>query len=227
MQNLFNEKPKPENAFDLFKDDEPFIKKRLSRSKGDRIFFGICSGLSVHYSVNTNLVRLLFALSSLLGGFGAFVYMLLFFVLPNEDVEKTDVNKDLLSRNTKSALGIALIIIGFYFLIIPAKFFPVVFWIKLPTEVLFSIVFILTGIWIQKQYRLNLSKTTQAAFYRPKNGRILLGVCIGLSEYLGTYTIIVRLLFVVFAFVTMGLGIVLYFLMALLSKQERVVSVEE
>jgi len=227
MQNLFNEKPKPENVFDLFKDDEPFIKKRLKRSSNDRIIFGICAGLAVHYSVTTNLVRLLFALSSLLGGLGAFVYMILFFVIPIDDVGKTDINRDLLSRNTKSALGIALIIIGFYFLIIPAKFFPVAFWFKLPTEILFSIVFVLAGVWIQKRYRLNHSKATPAAFDRPKNGRILLGVCIGLSEYLGTYTIIVRLLFVVFAFVTMGLGIVLYFLMALLSKQERVVSVEE
>ncbi len=68
--------------------------------------------------------------------------------------------------------------------------------------------------------------TVKSNFQRPIKGRLLLGVCVGLAQYLETFALVIRLLFVVFTFATFGVGIVIYFLIVLFSKQKRVVIIE-
>lgn len=56
--------------------------------------------------------------------------------------------------------------------------------------------------------------------YRVRNGK-LLGVCGGLARHLGVSADMFRILYVIFTFVTgFGLGLGLYFVFALLMKQE-------
>ena len=227
MQNIFDEEPKPEDKYDLFKNDKPFVKKTLSRSKKDKIFLGVCAGLADYYSVNSNLVRLLFALSILLGGLGAVFYLILFvFVATGDPLDEIEVSGKVRSQKNKALLGITMITVGLYFIIMPTNYFPLVFMFFIPTKILFPIVFLLAGIWIQKNYRLKTGITTKTNFQRPIRGRLFLGVCIGLAEYLGTYALVIRLLFVIFTFATLGVGIIIYFIIALLSKQKRVVIIE-
>jgi len=227
MQNIFDEEPKPEDKYDLFKNDKPFVKKTLSRSRKDKIFLGVCAGLADYYSVNSNLVRLLFALSILLGGLGAVFYLILFFlVAPRDSFDESEIIEKVRSPNNKVLLGITMITVGFYFIIMPTNSFPFAFMFFIPTKILFPIVFLLAGIWIQKNYRLKTGITTKTNLQRPIKGRLFLGVCIGLAEYLGTYALVLRLLFVVFTFATLGVGVVIYFAISLLSKQKRVVIIE-
>ncbi|MHA1739974.1 MAG: PspC domain-containing protein [Candidatus Heimdallarchaeota archaeon] len=226
MQNIFDEEPKPEDKYDLFKNDKPFVKKTLSRSKKNKIFLGVSAGLADYYSVNANLVRLLFALSILLGGLGAVLYLILFFfVTPHDSFDKGEISEKVQLQN-KVLLGITMVTVGFYFIIMPTNYFPFAFMFFIPTKILFPIVFLLAGIWIQKNYRLKTGITTKDNFQRSIRGRLFLGVCIGLAEYLGTYALVVRLLFVIFTFATLGVGIIIYFIIALLSKQKRVVIIE-
>ena len=227
MQNVFDEEPKPEDKYDLFKNDKPFVKKTLSRSKKDKIFLGVCAGLADYYSVNSNLIRLLFALSILLGGLGAVFYLILFFfTAPGDSLNESEISIKTQSQNNKALLGITMITVGFYFIIMPTNYFPIAFLFFIPTKILFPIIFLLAGIWIQKNYRSITDVTTKTDFQRPIKGKLFLGVCIGLAEYLGTYALVIRLLFVVFTFATLGVGIIIYFAFALLSKQKRVVIIE-
>ncbi len=227
MPNIFDEEPKQENKYDLFKNDKPFVKKKISRLEKDKIIFGICSGLAYHYNLNPSLVRLLFALSIVLGGLGAVVYLILFFFIPFlESGDDDEIGEEVQLYNLKILLGIALVTIGFYFIIVPGQYFPFLFLIYIPMKIFFPIVFLIAGFWIQKNYRLKNHKTTKSNFQRPIKKRLFMGVCIGLAEYLGTYAIIFRLLFIVLTFTTLGLGILIYFLIALLSKPKRVVIIE-
>lgn len=227
MQNIFDEEPKPENRSSLFNDDKPYIKKKLKRSKQNRIFFGVCAGLADYYNVNQNIFRLLFALSTLLGGLGLAVYAALFLLIPTNDSNNdSEVYSKANSQNNKLLFGITLIIIGFYFLIIPSSYFPFLYWIKIPSTLLFPTIFVLVGIWIQKNYRSISFNNSERKFQRPLKGRLFLGVCIGLAQYFGAYTIIVRFLFILFSFITLGFGMIAYLLIALLSKPKEVVIVE-
>ena len=228
MQNIFDEEPKPENRSILFKDDEPYIRKRLKRSNSNRIFFGVCAGLAEYYNINPNIIRLIFALSALLGGLGVVAYTILFLFIPaNDSINNAEVSSKAQLLNNKILLGITLIIIGFYFLIIPPNYFPFLFWIKIPSTLLFPFVFLLIGIWLQKNYRSISLSNSQRKFQRPLEGRLLLGASIGLAQYFGAHTIIVRFLFILFAFTTLGFGIILYLLIALLSQPKEVVIIDE
>ncbi|MEN8191587.1 MAG: PspC domain-containing protein [Bacteroidota bacterium] len=228
MQNLFYEEPKAENKYDLFKDDEPYQKKELRKSKTDKIFLGVCGGLGNYYSINPVFVRLVFSVGILIGGLGIIAYILLFLFVPkSEIVDEKNISQQISFHNSKSLLGITLIFIGLYFFMMPKDYFPFLFFIKIPLDIILPIVFIMVGLWRYKNFNINSSRGNKAEFLRPRKGRLFLGVCVGMSEYLGTYSIVVRLLFIVFSFTTVGFGVLLYFLIALLSKTDLRLEVEK
>ena len=39
MPNIFDEEPKQEDKYDLFKNDKPFVRKKISRLEKDKIIF--------------------------------------------------------------------------------------------------------------------------------------------------------------------------------------------
>ena len=55
---------------------------RASRSLDDRFLGGVAAGLARHLGVDVVLVRAVFVLTALLGGFGAVLYAGLWIVLP-------------------------------------------------------------------------------------------------------------------------------------------------
>ncbi len=56
--------------------------KRLARSTNDRFLAGVCGGIAETYNVDATLVRLAFAVATLLGFSGILVYLVLWFVMP-------------------------------------------------------------------------------------------------------------------------------------------------
>ena len=226
MQDNFGEKQEPEKRYNLFDDDVPYVKKQLLRPKNDRIFLGVCSGLAKYYEVSKTLVRLLFAMASILGGLGVVIYFLVF-LFTSAESEEGKTNYRIQHKNAKILFGISLIIIGFYSIIFPTNYFPIAFFIYVPMKIIAPIILLIAGVWIQKYYRSRVDENSQHKFQKATNGKLFLGVCAGLAEYFGAYVIVVRLLFVIFAFATMGIGVLLYLLIAYLSKQESVVTIEE
>lgn len=118
--------------------------KKLYRSKSDRIIAGICGGLAEYFEIDPVLVRIIFAI--LLFAVDGFfiVYIIGWFIIPNESdlkskkntstrehVERTSEEiqsqaqnllqsaKGLFSDNTKAksnmTIGIILIALGFFF----------------------------------------------------------------------------------------------------------------
>ncbi len=57
---------------------------RLYRSRTDRWVAGVCGGLGAYYAVDSNAVRLAFALLTLWNGLGALLYVLLVLLMPEE-----------------------------------------------------------------------------------------------------------------------------------------------
>jgi phage shock protein C len=56
--------------------------KKLYRSKKDRIIAGVCGGIAEYAKVDSTLVRLIWALSILFGGFGILAYIIALIVIP-------------------------------------------------------------------------------------------------------------------------------------------------
>jgi len=58
--------------------------KRLERKVQGRWLAGICAGLAAYLGVDVNLIRVVFAVAVLFGGFGALAYILAWALVPEE-----------------------------------------------------------------------------------------------------------------------------------------------
>ncbi len=61
------------------------MEKKLTRVKDGKIFMGVCSGIAKAYGKDPMIVRGLFILLTLFVGLGPIAYLILGFVLPEED----------------------------------------------------------------------------------------------------------------------------------------------
>lgn len=64
------------------------VKGRLYRDKSDKLLGGVCAGIANYMNVDPAIVRLLFAIITFGGfGFGIFIYLLLWIILPAKEME--------------------------------------------------------------------------------------------------------------------------------------------
>jgi len=74
--------PKPPQSPNS-EDDRP--RRRLLRSRDDRMLAGVAGGIAAHLSVDPTLVRVGFVAATLFGGLGLAAYLVLAVVTPNDD----------------------------------------------------------------------------------------------------------------------------------------------
>jgi phage shock protein PspC (stress-responsive transcriptional regulator) len=72
--------------------------KRLYRSRKSQMLAGVCAGLAEHFSVDVNLVRLVFAIVTIFSaGLGLLIYLAAWVILPEEgedtSIAETWMNK--------------------------------------------------------------------------------------------------------------------------------------
>lgn len=68
-------------------------KKKLYRSKKNRMIGGVCGGLGEYFDVDPTLIRLLWAVIFFMGGSGLLVYIIFWIILPEEEEEKEGKNE--------------------------------------------------------------------------------------------------------------------------------------
>lgn len=61
--------------------------KRLYRSTYDRMLCGVCGGIAEYFQLDPTLVRLGWALFSILGGSGVLAYIVAAIIIPNDPVD--------------------------------------------------------------------------------------------------------------------------------------------
>ncbi|GAB3695176.1 PspC domain-containing protein [Nocardiopsis oceani] len=61
---------------------ENFKSKRLQRSESDRFLTGVCGGIADYTGLDSTLIRVLFAVFTLLGFSGILVYVLAWLLMP-------------------------------------------------------------------------------------------------------------------------------------------------
>ncbi|MCI2426739.1 PspC domain-containing protein [Candidatus Acetothermia bacterium] len=119
------------------------MKQRLYRSRSDAMLGGVCGGLGDYFDIDSNLIRLCFAVLTLISGVGLFLYLAAWLIVPpyeettgktmketvhnaaEEIVEKAQrVGKEIStavrrssSSNANVFLGIVLLLFGLVFLL--------------------------------------------------------------------------------------------------------------
>lgn len=63
------------------------IRKRLYRSRKDRVIAGVCGGLADYFNMDPTWMRLIFLIFLILGGSAILVYFVMWLVVPLEPIE--------------------------------------------------------------------------------------------------------------------------------------------
>jgi phage shock protein C len=61
------------------------MDRRLYRSRGDRMVWGVCGGLAEYFGIDPVIMRIIFVLLIFLSGFGILAYIILAIVVPLEE----------------------------------------------------------------------------------------------------------------------------------------------
>lgn len=68
------------------------MQKKLSRSQDDVMIAGVAAGVANYLNIDPVIVRLVFVLLAITGGHGLLLYLILWFVMPQESLaEKIDI----------------------------------------------------------------------------------------------------------------------------------------
>ncbi|MCL5094114.1 MAG: PspC domain-containing protein [Patescibacteria group bacterium] len=71
------------------------MKKKLYRSKTNRVFFGICGGMGEYFGIDPVIVRVIFVILAVItGGLWIIAYIIMIFIIPEKPrQEQTEEEK--------------------------------------------------------------------------------------------------------------------------------------
>lgn len=61
-------------------------EKILKRSRTNRVIAGVCAGLAKYFNLDIALMRVLFVVATICGSFGFWMYVILWIVVPEENI---------------------------------------------------------------------------------------------------------------------------------------------
>ena len=200
------------------------LHKRLRRSRSDRIFFGVCGGLGEFFDVNPIIFRLFFILSLLVGGWGIVIYLILSFVIPNTPLQAGHEysNPDLAEIKSWTITGIFLILLGIYLLVKDIGLLDHFSFFGFRYQIIIPSVLVIAFIMFYMQYDISFNeKDVGTPFFRSNKNKMISGVCSGLGNYFKIEVNFIRIIFILCTILTIGIGILIYLLSAILIPLEK------
>lgn len=198
--------------------------KKIHRSQSDRVLAGVCGGFAEYFNIDSVLVRLIWIFMVLSGGSGIIAYILcLLFIPENADHRQSPMYRKLVFINRKNSLwGIILIVLG---LILVFQHNDIIgrvthrLW-GFGFNFLFAVILIGLGVLLLSKGRSGFVKLAglklRLPFHISTEDRVFTGVCGGIAESLEIDSTIIRLLLAFGTIMSMGAGIILYLVLALL-----------
>lgn len=195
--------------------------RRLYKSPYNFILLGICGGIAEYFNVSPVLVRIIFVITALLGGWGIIFYLICAFLIPQHPAEK---GKKLFQKiDISKFFGVILIAVGIYFWIPSFGLFRIIASINYNSNLFIAFLLFAAGFFVISYSKKSDSpeeviKTQKLS--RPIKHRRLLGVCEGFARYMNTDVNIVRISFILLLFITLGTAAILYFIVGFLIPSE-------
>lgn len=220
--------------------------KRLYRSQKNKVFGGVCGGIAEYFEIDVAIVRILAVLLALFNGIGLLIYLVSLFVVPlNPGQDEYAGSKQASDRNQIlwMIIGGILILCGLAYLFDNFSVFPYGWYRMNHWDVDWDIVWPLLLVGAGIFYLIYVSKnkkpgddsikkekkvdTNGKRLTRSVKDKKLAGVCGGLAEYFNLDPTIVRVLYAIFTILTsIILGIIVYFVMAMVVPEEELQTVE-
>jgi phage shock protein C len=205
--------------------------KRIYKSRTDRMIDGVCGGIAEYFNVDPTLVRVATVLLALSGGMGIVLYFAGMIIMPANPTMTTGAIAVKSSATNHRFWGILLVVFGILLFMgnMGWDFWHHWWWFSWSTTV--PVLLILAGVAFLFGGRNYISPATgtetagpivsgsvQAEvrrLYRSRGEKKLFGVCGGLGDYFNIDPVIVRILFILGAFASFGIVLLLYVIMAI------------
>jgi len=218
----------------------------MYKSTSDRMVDGVCGGVAKYFGLDPTLVRIATVLLAIFGGIGVLLYIVSMIVMPREPATMAGTNEPAPKPGSNEKFwGVLLLVVGSVWLMgnlgIPIWHG----WWGFSWGFLLPLILILAGVAFLFGGRNYISGTSpteadaapsagkepatpttagtgQRRLYRSHVDRKVFGVCSGLGIYFNIDPTIVRLLFVVSAFASFGITLLMYIIMAVVVPDESV-----
>ena len=202
--------------------------KRIIRSLPDRIIAGVCGGFAKHFGLDPSLIRLAWIFFTLFGGSGILAYLLAMIVIPDEFsapyYERNNVTPE---KNDKTILwGALLIFVGLILFFMHNDLLNMIwrrFWDS-SINLFLAIAILGFGVYLLYTKRSELASImnegTGLPLHLSKADNKIAGVCGGIAESIQVDSTLVRFLWVFGTFMSAGIGILLYLVLALILPSE-------
>ena len=204
--------------------------QRITRSQSDRLLTGVCGGVADYFSIDPTVVRLIWIFFTLFGGSGLLAYIIATLLIPDSNSQERYFKLDSLKSNP--FWGVLFIFSGLILFLQYDDIFYL-FWASFWGNFInISIAFVLLGIGIYLLYNRqsqikSINKNVLAnPLHLSIDDKKLAGVCGGLGESLVIDPNIVRVLWVFGTFMSIGVGVLLYIILALILP-EQIVATED
>jgi len=197
--------------------------KRLVRTRDDSVLAGVCGGFGRYFNLDSALVRLLWVFFTIFGGSGVLAYLVAVFIIPDESTAKDVTPRRLIDGfNDKTILwGVLVVLVGIILFFQHGDFINSIwrhFW-NSGINVLLAMIIIGTGVYFLYQERQKISTMFGLGADMPLSlsdkDKQLAGVCGGIAKSIGMDSIIIRFFWVYGTIMSVGIGLILYFILAL------------
>ena len=197
--------------------------KRLVRTRDDSVLAGVCGGFGRYFNLDSALVRLLWVFFTIYGGSGVLAYLVAVFIIPDESTAKDVTPRRLIDGfNDKTILwGVLVVLVGIILFFQHGDFINSIwrhFW-NSGINVLLAMIIIGTGVYFLYQERQKISTMFGLGAEMPLSlsdkDKQLAGVCGGIAKSIGMDSTIIRFFWVYGTIMSVGIGLILYFILAL------------
>ena len=203
--------------------------KRLVRIRDDSVLAGVCGGFGQYFNLDSALLRLLWVFFTIFGGSGVLAYLVAVFIIPDESTAKDVTPRRLIDGiNDKTILwSVLLVLVGIILFFQHGDFINSIwshFW-NSHINVLIALIIIGVGVYILYQERQKISTMfglgSDVPLSLSKKDKQLAGICGGIAESIGIDSTIIRFFWVYGTIMSVGLGLILYFILALVIPNQK------
>jgi phage shock protein PspC (stress-responsive transcriptional regulator) len=181
--------------------------------------------MAEYFSIDPNLMRLLFVVLTFLGGSGILIYIASLIIIPNNPDQTIPEERENIIRDKALFWGSLLVVIGLFLLFRQlGLFYSFHFW-HIPWQSVWAVALIIIGAVLlfnktKSDKTEGVEQESDKKLYRSRSQKMVGGVCGGLSEYFDIDVSVVRVLWVIGTLLSIGLGILAYIIMLVIFPEQ-------